>query len=164
MGLWPYFILGAAGSQSPDIFLNRSRLPLAWSLLPFGSSSWRTISHFISLKEFLKGFFSPVHSFCSVVPQIVCMVLFPYWFGLARRCADLFQIPRACSTLGTMFRTGRAYKLVKILVSFLCGTILYEEPNVFFVRLFRCSADLFPCAWFCSFTDFCQFPLFFCSA
>jgi hypothetical protein len=92
------------------------------------------------------------------------MVLFPYWFRLARRCAGLFQIRWACSTLGTMFRTGWAYKLVKILVSFRCGTILYEEPNVFFVRLFRCSADLFPCAWFCSLTDFRPFPLFFCSA
>jgi hypothetical protein len=29
---------------------------------------------FISLKEFLMGFLSPVHSFCSVVPQICSRV------------------------------------------------------------------------------------------
>jgi hypothetical protein len=111
------------------------------------------------------GFLSSVYSFCSVVLQIYSCVhyLFPYWFGLAGRCAGLFQIRRTCSTLGTMFRTGWAYKLVKILVSFRCGTILYEESNVFFVRLFHCSADLFPCACFCSLTDFWPFFLFFCS-
>jgi hypothetical protein len=37
-----------------------------------GSSSLAHARHvsLISLKEFLMGFFSPAHSFCSVVPQI----------------------------------------------------------------------------------------------
>jgi hypothetical protein len=123
-----------------------------------GPPPWRTrYLSLISLKKFLMGFFSLAHSFCFVVPYIC-------FLGLARRCVGLFQIRWACSTIGTMFRTEWAYKLVKKIVSFRCGTILYEEPNVSFVRSFRCSADLFPYAWFYSFTDFCPFPLFFCSA